>query len=48
MKLPNIEGLIDSEGQINVSYHYPVGCVAIANDQHNTLAMLERRPKESF
>jgi hypothetical protein len=26
----------------------PVGCVAIANDESNTLTMLKRRPGESF
>ena len=48
MKLSNIEGLIECDGQINVGYLYPVGCVAVANDEHNTLAMLKRRPNESF
>lgn len=27
---------------------YPVGCVAIANDNHNTLAMVKRRDDESI
>jgi hypothetical protein len=48
MKLSNIEGLIECDGQINVGYINPVGCVAVANDEHNTLAMLKRRPEESF
>jgi len=43
MKLDNIEALIDSDGQMR-----PVGCVAIANDESSTLAMLKRRPGESF
>lgn len=48
MKLPNIESFIDCDGQINVGYIHPVGCVAVANDEHQTLAMLKRQPKESF
>ncbi|MCP5410426.1 MAG: hypothetical protein H6963_14205 [Chromatiaceae bacterium] len=48
MKLSNIEGLIECDGQIIVGYMNPVGYVAVANDEHNTLAMLKRRPEESF
>jgi len=48
MKLPNIEALIESDGQINIGYHQPIGCIAVANNESNTLAMLKRRPKESL
>ena len=47
MHLPNIESLLE-EGQITVGALHPVGCVAIANDDHNTLAMVRRRPGESL
>ena len=47
MKLENIESLIECEGQITVGHMRPVGCVAIANDEGNTLAMLKQRPGES-
>ncbi len=45
--LPNIEALIEYDGQITLGNLDPVGCVAIANDDHNTLAMLKRKPGES-
>ena len=48
MKLSNIEELIEYGGQINVGYMKPVGCIAVANDEHDTLAMFKRRPKESI
>ncbi len=49
MKLPNIESFIDDcDGQINVGYTRPVGCIAVANDEHQTLVMLKRQPQESF
>jgi hypothetical protein len=47
MHLPNIESLLE-DGQITVGILRPVGCVAIANDDHNTLAMLQRRPGETL
>jgi len=47
MHLPNIESFLD-EGQITIGTLQPVGCVAIANDDHNTLAMLKRRRGESL
>lgn len=46
--LPNIESLIDEDGQITVGMLDPVGCVAIANDEHNAMAMLRRRYGESL
>jgi len=48
MKLDNIETLIDSDGQITLGQMRPVGCVAVANNEWSTLAMLKRRPGESF
>jgi hypothetical protein len=48
MKLENIESLIECDGQITVGHMRPVGCVAVANDESNSLAMLRRRPGESF
>ena len=48
MKLSYIEDLIDDHGQITLGYMSPVGCVAIANDESNSLAMLKQRPGESL
>jgi len=44
---PHIEALID-EGEVSIGINYPVGCVAVATDGHNALAMLRRRPGESL
>jgi hypothetical protein len=46
--LANIAELIDTGGQITVGQLYPIACAAIANDEHNSLAMLQRRPGESL
>lgn len=46
--LPNIEALIEENGQITVGHLDPVGVVAIANDEHNALAMLRRRRGENL
>jgi hypothetical protein len=46
--LENIAELIDSGGQISVGQVPPIPCAAIANDDHNCLAMLKRRPGESL
>lgn len=46
--LENIAELINSGGQISVGHVSPVPCAAIANDDHNCLAMLQRRPGESL
>jgi hypothetical protein len=43
--LPNIANLI-TYGEITIGVLYPVGCVAVATDGHNSLAMLVRRPGE--
>lgn len=47
MYLPNIESLIEF-GEITVGVVRPVGCVAVANDGHGTLAMLKRRQGETL
>ena len=46
--LPNIEQLIDGEGQITIGAIHPLRCVAIANDGHSSLAMLVRRDGETL
>ena len=43
--LPNIAALI-AYGEITLGEKYPMGCIAIASDEHNTLAMLKRREGE--
>jgi hypothetical protein len=45
--LSNIEALINDGGQITLGHLYPIKCVAIASDQHNSLAMLQRRHGET-
>jgi hypothetical protein len=46
--LAHIAALIDSGGQITLGALHPIKCVAIANDDHNALAMLQRRPGETL
>ncbi|WP_440998084.1 hypothetical protein [Arhodomonas sp. SL1] len=46
--LVNIETLMEDDGQITVGHLDPVGVVAIANDEHNALAMLRRRKGETL
>ncbi len=45
--LPNIAELIDY-GEITIGVVRPVGCVAVANDEHNCLVMLVRRDGETL
>jgi hypothetical protein len=45
--LPNIADLI-SYGHITIGVLHPTGCVAVATDGHNTVAMLLRRPDETM
>jgi len=48
--LPNIAELI-AYGEITLGDKYPVGCIAIASDEHNKhniLAMLKRREGETL
>lgn len=47
LSLPHIADLI-AHGEITVGEKYPVGCIAIAHDGHNTLAMLKRRKGETL
>lgn len=46
-ELPHIAELIN-DGEITVGTLVPVGCVAIATDGHNSLAMLKRREGETL
>jgi hypothetical protein len=45
--LPHIAELID-HGQITVGVMEPVGCVAVASEDHYNLAMLRRRKGETL
>jgi hypothetical protein len=47
LSLPNIAELID-RGQITVGVMEPVGCVAVASEDHYNLAMLRRRKGETL
>lgn len=47
LHLPHIEAFLE-EGEITLGVMSPVGCVAIAVDQSNALAMLKRRSGESL
>ena len=46
--LENIDELVSSGGQISGGQIPPIPCAAIANDDHNCLAMLQRRQGESL
>ena len=47
--LANIAALIDGGGgQITLDALYPIARVAIANDDQNSLAMLQRRPGKTL
>jgi hypothetical protein len=46
--LPNIEALIEYDGQITIENIPSVGYCAVASDENNTLAMLKRRPDDTF
>jgi hypothetical protein len=46
-ELKYIAMLIDDGGQITLGALHPIPCVAVANDDHGSLAMLRRRPGES-
>lgn len=46
--LPNIEDLIDSDGEITIGCIAPIGCAAVASDGHQALAMLMRRDDETL
>lgn len=46
--LPNICDLIDAGGQISVGAIGPIRCAAVANDDDQCYAMLQRRPGETL
>lgn len=48
MKFENIEILIDDSGEITIGRVGHVRCAAAASDENQCLAMLVRRPDESF
>jgi len=48
MKFKNIEFLIDGEGEISIGRFGRVPCAATATDRDQGLAMLVRKPGESF
>jgi hypothetical protein len=47
LSLPHIAEFIDY-GEITLGEMYPIGCVAVAADEHNSLAMLVRRDGETL
>ena len=47
LPLPHIEELIEL-GEVMIGNKYPIGGVAIASDESNALAMLERRDRETL
>ena len=47
MSLRHISELI-AYGEITVGEKVPIGCIAIAHDGHNSLAMLKRRKGETL
>lgn len=46
--LPNISELIDSAGQVSVGGMAPIKCAAVANDEDQCYAMLQRRRGETL
>ena len=48
LPLANIAALIENGGQLTLGALYPIKCVAVANDDHSCLAMLQRRRGESL
>jgi hypothetical protein len=47
LSLRHISELI-AYGEITVGEKFPMGCIAVAHDGHNSLAMLSRRKGESL
>ena len=47
VSLPHIAEFIDY-GEITLGEMYPIGCVAVAADDHHSLAMLRRRDSETL
>lgn len=48
MRLDNLEFLVNGHGQVTLGAMEPVECVAVAADEHQTLAMLVRQKGESL
>ena len=46
--LANVAAFIDEGGQITIGALRPIKCAAIANDHHDCLAMLQRKPSETL
>lgn len=46
--LPALDQFLADEGQISIGTIGPIACAAVANDQHNMLAALVRRPDETL
>ena len=46
--LPNIEFLIDGDGEITIGSIASIPCAATASDDHQSFAMLVRRDDESL
>ena len=46
--LANIAALIEDGGQITIGALRPIKCAAIANDHHDCIAMLQRKPSETL
>ena len=46
--LPNIESLIDGDGDVTIGRVGPIACAATAADEHHSLAMLVRREGETL
>lgn len=47
--LPTLEEFVlHGDGQISIGAIRPIACAAIANDEHNMLAALVRRPDETL
>ncbi len=46
--LPNIEFLLDGNGDITIGEVGPIACAATAADEERSLAMLVRRDGETF
>ncbi len=46
--LVHLSTFIDGGGQITLGKLHPLPCVAVASDNHNSLAMLKRKPNETL
>lgn len=46
--LPTLEAFLAGDAQISIGTIGPIHCAAIANDEHNMLAALIRRPGETL